>query len=36
MADFGGKTEISQNAMVLIANEPNRKRNIRNFTFAHT
>ena len=29
-------SEISQNAMALTANMPNRKRNIRNFPFDHT
>ena len=28
--------KISQNAMALIANEPNKRRNIRNFMFDHT
>ena len=28
--------KISQNAMALIANKPNRRRNIRNFMFDHT
>ena len=29
-------SEISQNAMALTANVPNKKRNIRNFPFDHT
>ena len=37
MADFGGKTaKVSQNAMALTANMPNRKRNSRNFPFGNT
>ena len=33
---FWENSEISQNAMALTANVPNRKRNIRNFPFGHT
>ena len=37
MADFGGKIlKFLQNAMALIANISNRKRNSRNFPFGNT
>ena len=35
-AQNGANGEISQNAMALIANMPNRKRNSRNFPFGNT
>ena len=35
-AQSRANSEISQNAMALIVNEPNRERNIRNFLFDHT